>query len=62
MPGDYAAAMSQQVVDGSPSGFTPLHVLTNQRGVNTVAAKTIEDLIDSKIVPLAAFSDLKTMG
>ena len=36
-----------------------MHVLTNQSGINTVAVKIIEDLIDSGIVPLAAFSDLK---
>ena len=51
--------MSQQVTNGTPSGFTPLHVLTTQKGVKTVAAKIIADLIDSDIVPLDAFSEQK---
>ena len=59
LPGNYTLAMSQQVVNGTPSGFTPLHVLTTQKGVNTVAAKIIADLIDSDIVPLDAFSEQK---
>lgn len=49
--------MSQRVENGRPKGFTPLHVLTNQSGINTVAVKIIEDLIDYGIVPLTAFSD-----
>ena len=57
LPGDYGAAMNQRVENGRPKGFIPLHVLTNQSGISTVAVKIIEDRIDYGIVPLTAFSD-----
>ena len=59
LPGDYRAAMSQQVTSGKPVSHTPLHILCSGGDIKFQKKAIVKLLVENGIVSADDFADVR---